>query len=131
MDTDPKREKIKEDICTYLRGGMYKKDASVMAGIDESTLYRWIEADASFASRVEASILEYKQSLIQKLNVSAGKNGMLALKILELRWPKDWAVPQREGDEENSTKRIADLLQKIYDRNSKEVLPEQPDYDFS
>ena len=52
MDNDLKRDKVKEDIYTYLKQGMYKKDAAVMAGVDESTLFRWIKEDASFASRV-------------------------------------------------------------------------------
>jgi len=131
VDTDPKREKIKEDICNYLRGGMYKKDASVMAGVDESTLYRWIEADASFASRVEAGILEYKRSLIQTLTMSAGKNGNLALKILQIRWPKDWKNPQTEN-EQSDTKRVADLLQKILEEEPQKIdSTEHVGYDFS
>ncbi|EKD91006.1 MAG: hypothetical protein ACD_30C00052G0024 [uncultured bacterium] len=89
-----KNKKTKINICNYLRGGLYKKDAAIMAGISEKTFYRWVEEDDSFDSQVEASILEYKHSLIQTLNLNAEKNGMLALQILKIRWPKEWTQPQ-------------------------------------
>lgn len=122
MDTDLKKVKVKEDICTNLKQGLFKKDAARMAGISEDTYLRWYKEDAGFADKVEASILEYKQSLIKNLNIQAEKNGMLALKILQWRFPKDWAEPQREENEERraDTKRVADALQALLNEPDEE-----------
>lgn len=90
MDTDLKKEKIKEDIFAYLKQGMFKKDASKMAGISEDTYLRWYKEDADFADRVEASILEYKHSLIKNLTQASITNPRIALEILRTRWAKEW-----------------------------------------
>ena len=76
-----KQEKIKQKILDYLEQGAYKKDAALMSGISEKTFYRWLEEDDSFDSRVEASILCYKYSLIKTLNFQAKNNGTLPFKI--------------------------------------------------
>ncbi len=111
MDKDQKNTIIEDRICAYLKEGMYKKDAAVMAGVNESTLYRWIEANASFASQVEASILEYKHSLIQNINTQAKTDGRLALEILKRRFPKD--LDGEDKDDSRSLDRIADMMDKI------------------
>lgn len=98
MENDASREKTKTDIYTYLKEGMYKRDAALMAGIDESTFYRWVKEDASFASRVEANILEYKRSLIRNVTKHSETNGMLALQILKTRWPNEWGKPKGDTD---------------------------------
>jgi hypothetical protein len=113
MNSDPKRDKTKEDICNYLKQGLLKKDASVMAGIDESTLYRWMNDDASFASRVEASVLEYKHSLIKYVNTSAVNDGRLALEVLRRRFPDEWSVPRIiQYDEKYEIRTMADEFRK-------------------
>jgi hypothetical protein len=114
MNTDSENKNTKDTICEYLKEGLYKKDAASMAGIDESTFYRWIKEDASFASRVEASILEYKRSLIQNVNKVAENNAGVALQILRLRWPQDWDKPQYEDKRDSSVHQLAaDMLQMI------------------
>lgn len=132
MDEKQRRMNTKNNICANLKEGMFKKDAARMAGISEDTYLRWYKEDADFAERVEASILEYKQSLIKNLNLQAEKNGMLALKILQWRFPKDWAEPQREEREEHevSIKRIADMMDAMMhepdgDESKKESSTEQ------
>lgn len=115
MDEDQRKEEIKNLIYNYLTDGMFKKDAALMVGIDESTFYRWMQSDASFASRVEASILEYKHTLIRNVNACAIKDGKLALEILKRRFPSDWNVKSNEevDNSETSTREVAELLQKI------------------
>lgn len=95
MNRDLKKEKIKEDICAYLREGSCKKDAAILAGISEKTFYRWMTENDSFGSRVEANILEFKHSLVKNVNKHVIKNGMVALDILARRWPKDWGKPRK------------------------------------
>lgn len=75
MDPNLKKEKIKE-ICISLKQGMFKKDAARMTGISEDTYLRWYKDDADFADRVEASSVEYKQTLIKSVNRQAEKNGI-------------------------------------------------------
>lgn len=112
-----KNSQKKEKIFHYLKLGLFKKDAALMAGISEKTLYRWLAEDDSFDSRVEASILEYKQALIKILNIHAVKNGMLALKILETRWPKEWAVKKmslEDSQQDDSIHKLVETIDKIY-----------------
>lgn len=111
MDKDQRNTIIEDAICAYLKEGMYKKDAAIMAGIDESTLYRWIEADASFASRVEASILEYKHSLVQNINTQAKIDGRLALELLKRRFPNDNS--EEKNDMRASMDRIVDAMDRL------------------
>jgi len=129
MAKEEKKLKIKDDICAYLKDGMRKKDAALIAGISEKTFYRWIAEDDSFDSRVELSILKYKRSLIVNLNTCAEKNGMTGLKILEKRWPEEWGKnrkTERERKDEASSKNVADLFLKILRKDSHKegTLPE-------
>lgn len=114
MDTN----EVKEHICGYLKEGMYKKDAAVMAGISEATLHRWLKEDESFESQVVASILEYKRTLIRIVTACAEKDGRLALEVLKRRFPNDW---NGTNDDENAIGRttnqeVAELFQQILHR---------------
>lgn len=91
---DP-RIKIKDSICDLIEEGMWQRDAAILSGIDEATLYRWMDADASFASRVEQSNLKYKQKLIKVVNVGSIQKPEIAVKILEKRWAKEWDPPKQ------------------------------------
>lgn len=69
MDDQGQNNKLVRDrICKYIKQGMFKKDAAVMAGISEATFYRWLDEDESFKSQVQANILKYKHSLIKIVN---------------------------------------------------------------
>lgn len=121
--------KVKENICNYLREGMFKKDSAIMAGISEATLYRWIEEDESFKSHVEASILEYKRTLIKKMTVCAEKDGRLALEVLKRRFPKEWdyqiTAVESVRDLSQERKDVVAILEKIYkqDEDTSETIP--------
>lgn len=110
-----RRKTIEKDICTHLRQGLDKKGAAKLAGISEKTFYRWVAENDSFGSRVEANILEYRHSLVKTINTHAIKNGMIALKILETRWPKDWKVPKNtrhdKSEDDRSIEKIVEALQ--------------------
>lgn len=110
--------KVKENICSYIKEGLFKKDSAVMAGISEATLYRWIEEDESFKSRVEASVLEYKHTLIKNMTTCAVKDGRLALEVLKRRFPKEWSdqltTNENVQDLSKERKDVVVLLEKIY-----------------
>lgn len=117
MDENQEKEETKQRIYNYLKEGMFKKDAAIMAGISEATLYRWLEEDESFKSRVEAGILEYKHSLVKIINTCADKDGRLVLEVLSRRFPSEWGVNANLGsnnDSDKATREIADLLQNMY-----------------
>jgi hypothetical protein len=117
------KETKKNNIYDYLKQGMCKKDSAQMVGIDESTFYRWIESDTSFASRVEASILEYKHTLIRNVTTCAEKDGRLALEILKRKFPKEWGDNvEVRGSYEQERKEVREWLQAVFDRNRE--LPE-------
>ena len=104
---------VKENICKYLKEGLFKKDSAVMSGISEATFYRWLDEDESFKSQVEASVLEYKLTLIKNITTCAKKDGRLALEVLKRRFPNDW-IDNQNNDDSRDIKRIADMLENVY-----------------
>lgn len=114
MDENSKTS-TKEMICRYLKEGLHKKDAAIMAGVSEPTLYRWLEGDESFKSQVEASVLEYKRSIINNLTRSTEKDGRLALEVLRRRFPSEWGdnVIHMESDNNSSIKTIEQIVDGI------------------
>ena len=129
MEEHQKNEEIKNKIYEYLKEGMFKKDAAIMAGISEATLYRWIEEDESFESRIQAGILEYKHSLVKNITASSVKDGRLALEVLRRRFPREWgnnANLQDNDDHDQSIKKLIETFEKlIFDRDNKEDKPIQ------
>lgn len=84
-------EKVQE-ILKMLENGMNQKDAAALCGVSEASWYRWKRENDSINSRVEASVLKYKQSLIQIVNVGCLKNPKLALEILSRKYPNEYGV---------------------------------------
>ena len=109
MDKNQRKEKIKEDIFNYLEQGMFEKDAAELSGIDRTTMWRWKEEDATFATRVEASIVKYKRKLIHIINMGCVKNPSIALKILRIRWPEEWGVKKKIKQEESDKPSLREL----------------------
>jgi hypothetical protein len=87
-------EKVQE-ILKMLENGITQKDAAVLAGITERTWHRWKQENVSIVSRVEASILKYKQSLIQIVNVGCLKDPKLALELLARKYPNEYGTKQQ------------------------------------
>lgn len=115
MDENLKKQSVKDNICNLLKEGLFKKDAAIMAGISEATLYRWIEEDESFKSRVQASLIEYKRKLFNIVTKCSETDGRLALELLKRRFPNDWDGTSDEfkHSSETTTTEIAVLLQRI------------------
>lgn len=125
----------KNEICNLLEEGVWKKDAAVLVGIDESTLYKWFKADASFSSRAEASILKYKHKLIKVINAGSITRPMVAVEVLKTRWPDEWnrSTPIELVRPEDKIKKVLELIkEKTQDEHTNnlpsdggEPLPEQ------
>lgn len=125
-DENEKKEETKNKIYEYLKEGMFKKDAAIMAGISEATFYRWVEEDESFESHIEASILEFKHSLMKNVNASAVKDGRLALEVLKRRFPKEWnddssrQDPEEHAERMRGMKELADSFQALLRQGTEE-----------
>ena len=114
------RELVIKKICKLVSEGMTQKDAAILSGISETTFYEWIkeevgdaEADIrSFRSRVEASLIEYKQKIVQIVSVASVKDGKLALAILERRFSEDWGKTNKL-EILDPHKQVAEIMDRI------------------
>jgi hypothetical protein len=129
MDENQRKEEIKNNICNYLKQGMYKKDSAILVGISEATFYRWTEEDKGFESRVEASILEYKHSLVKIVNACAEKDGRLALEVLRRRFPDIDARTEEAEEHDRGIKQIVERMDAIIagdqNKNGNEKIKEE------
>jgi len=113
-DLDPEIIKgIKED----LEVGVFEKDAAILNGVPPRTFRFWKKHIPEFKQMVRMAILGYKRKVIATINVNSIRSGKTGLEILRRRWPEEWNIPtkiEHKGKLETGTKRIADLLQRIY-----------------
>lgn len=91
-------------ICGMIEEGMTQRDAAILSGGSEASLYRWIkekktvEIDGetkSFKSLLEASLLRYKQKLVQVVNIGSLKDPKVALEMLARRFPDEYGAKQK------------------------------------
>lgn len=104
-------EKVR-DILKMLENGITQKDAAVLAGIAETTWYKWKRENSSISSQVEASILKYKYSLIQIVNVGCLKDPKLALELLARKYPNEYGTKQQVEivDPEAEIRRMMNII---------------------
>ena len=106
-------KETKKVILQKIENGMTLKDAAALAGIDESTLHRWKQKDASFASQILKAKIRYKEKLISIVNVRSVKDGKLALDVLARRWPDEWGARQQLEvvvDPQREIRRIIEMI---------------------
>ena len=84
-------------IITYIRAGSYVETAAAAAGVDKSTLYRWLERGAEgqepfagFATQVESALAEAELRDLARIDRAADSNWQAAAWKLERRNPKMW-----------------------------------------
>ncbi len=85
-------EKTVSSICKYLEDGMLQKDSAILSGVSKATFYRWLKDNKTFKTRVEASLLKYKEKLIKIVNIRSIEDGKLALEMLARRWPEEFSA---------------------------------------
>lgn len=113
-------DKTVDEICDYLENGLFQKDAAKLAGISETTFYDWLENKRSFRSRVEASLLKYKEKLIKNVNKGTDKEGKLALEVLARRWPDEFGEKiKHEGTIKHEHKLTYDRALEMIDERTK------------
>lgn len=114
------------------------EDAATLAGIDVSTVHRWIASGRKaergmyreFYDAVENAKAKAKGSLVSKVVVEARKDPKLALKVLERRYPKEWGVTRKLELEDktpaNKRAGIRDRLEGMLDQIEKRLTAPPP-----
>jgi hypothetical protein len=104
-------EKVAE-ILKLIENGMTQKDAALLSGVAERTWHVWKQENCSIGSRVEASVLKYKRSLIQIVNVGCLKDPKLALELLARRYPNEYGTRQQVEviDPEAEIQRMVNII---------------------
>lgn len=84
-------------IITYIKAGSYVETAAAAAGVDRSTLHRWLkrgaegaEPFANFADAVEAALAEAELRDLARIDRAAETQWQAAAWKLERRNPKSW-----------------------------------------
>lgn len=88
----PEREGL---LLEAIRAGATRKAAALHAGIDEATLYRWMERNASFASLLTRAEGESEVALVGIIRKAAELDWRAAAHLLERRWPETWGRRDR------------------------------------
>jgi hypothetical protein len=79
------------------------EDAALLAGVDYSTIARWMAKGRKarsgeyreFYEAAEGAKTRAKALLVATVSVAGRKDAKMALKILERRHPKEWAVTRK------------------------------------
>lgn len=91
-------KQVQETICKVLRSGNYRTVAARLAGIDERTLYRWLEKGEEakrgkyrqFCRAVMEAEAQGQAALVAQINVAAKDTWQAAAWILERKYPDLW-----------------------------------------
>ena len=84
---------IIDEITRYIAQGLSQKDAAQMAGVAETTFYRWLDEKKEFRESLSAVELDFKKSLIQKLVFARNYNAWKFL--LERKFPDEFGLTQK------------------------------------
>jgi sensor c-di-GMP phosphodiesterase-like protein len=99
-----KKTQTRLDIIYKAIGdGLSQKDAAILAGIDESTLYIWKKDDQSFSSQIEQKEIEYKQRHIENIKKASDKNWQASAWWLERKHKKEFAQKIENENDLNIT----------------------------
>ena len=64
-------EEITKEICEYLEAGLTNKDAAILSGITEQTLYDWIKKHSNFSQSLQKAEAKAKQKMIDTVRKAA------------------------------------------------------------
>lgn len=79
-------------ICINLTLGMPKRYASIQAGINEDTFYRWLQLHSEFAERVAQAESDFIRNNLGIIQVAAKKNWQASAWLLERRKPDEFGA---------------------------------------
>lgn len=94
LELDPE---LAQRIVTYIKAGSYIETAAAAAGVNKSTLHRWLkrgaegeEPFAEFSDAVEAALAEAELRDLARIDRAADTQWQAAAWKLERRNPKLW-----------------------------------------
>ncbi|MBV9328469.1 MAG: helix-turn-helix domain-containing protein [Chloroflexi bacterium] len=91
-----KRADILAEVLRYLQSGMTRRAACGLAGIDRSTLTRWIEHSNTVLRQVQSAEAAAEGRATALLVRAANDDWRAALAWLERRRPQEWAPRRTE-----------------------------------
>jgi hypothetical protein len=77
-------------LLEAIRGGLSKKFAAKLAGIDQATVRNWRETDPLFARELEAARAEFVQKHVGRIDNHSKRNWMASAWLLERTEPRDF-----------------------------------------
>jgi transposase-like protein len=78
-------------ICALLATGLSFSGAASKCGINQQTLHEWRRTDQNFAAQVDQAIADSESELMELAKAGARKDGRIALQMLSIRHPAEWA----------------------------------------
>jgi hypothetical protein len=82
--------RVAKEICSNVASGLSQKDSAILSGINEDTFYTWRKEKSEFSESLERAVIQYKESLVSKMNSFMFKDGKLALEVLARKWPNEF-----------------------------------------
>ena len=104
-------KKLQQEICRHIATGLNKKDAAYLAGIVESTLYRWLDPEDKLNPLAPKQCKEFSES-IKKAEIKDKQKRIKRIsKHGKVDWQADaWMLEHRFLDEFGKIKSAARLL---------------------
>lgn len=81
-----------ETILNAISKGLNQKDASVLAGIDETTLSRWKSENADFTNQIRQKEIENKLRNIEIIQEAAKTKWQAAAWFLERKYAQEFSL---------------------------------------
>ena len=120
---------VKEKICGYVRQGLSFEAAARLAGISESTFYRWRHWGENarsgifreFWEELKKAEVEAEAALVNYIRTEAQSGTWQAAAwILERRYPERWGKRERVEHEHGVGDALAQVLERLADRGGAE-----------
>lgn len=62
---------VVKEICDHIKNGLTKKDAAILSGITEQSIYDWINKYSSFSQSVKKAEVDAKNDMIKIIRLTA------------------------------------------------------------
>ena len=117
--------RIAKEICSNVASGLSQKDSAILSGISEDTFYTWRKDKSEFSESLERAVIQYKESLVSKMNSFMFKDGKLALEVLARKWPSEYGkrdilpIPKEEPNEKIMCEATAQAVLKMLNAHHK------------
>ncbi len=103
-------KETEEKICSALRAGNTRKASSEYAGIDEATLWRWMQSNASFANNIKKAEADAEVSAVAIIKKAMPETWQAAAWWLERRKSDDYGRNLALRTDKEASRLIAELF---------------------